>query len=271
MASVIHASQCDRMFRGGGSTQLARVFGIRIGASPGWFLFLFLMIWWLSARFSRRAARRERHHHLRDGRRRRAAVLPLDRAARARPRGRRAAQRHRGPRASTCGSSAAWRSSRATRESPGEEFRIAAAGPSVTLVLTVIGVVAVAIFSHARPGRQPGGRRRRQLAGAGARRVAGARQLRAVGLQPRARLPARRRPDRALDRLEGDRRPQPRHALRRPPRPGLRLHLDRLRRLPAGDGDAADGHLARRSSAGSCRRARAARSCPRSSPSGSRA
>ncbi len=32
--------------------QLARVFGIRIGASPGWFIFLFLMIWWLSDLFA---------------------------------------------------------------------------------------------------------------------------------------------------------------------------------------------------------------------------
>ena len=40
------------MFGGGGSTQLARVFGIRIGASPGWFLFLFLMIWYLSVQFA---------------------------------------------------------------------------------------------------------------------------------------------------------------------------------------------------------------------------
>ena len=37
-------------------------------------------------------------------------------------------------------------------ESPGEEFRIAAAGPFVTLILTVIGVVAVTIFSHANLG-----------------------------------------------------------------------------------------------------------------------
>src|SRR4051794_34748523 len=40
------------MFGGGGSIQLARVFGIRIGASPGWFLFLFLMIWWLAVQFA---------------------------------------------------------------------------------------------------------------------------------------------------------------------------------------------------------------------------
>jgi Zn-dependent protease len=37
---------------GGGSVQLARVFGIRIGASPSWFVVLFLMIYWLSGLFS---------------------------------------------------------------------------------------------------------------------------------------------------------------------------------------------------------------------------
>jgi Zn-dependent protease len=35
----------------GGSVQLARLFGIRIGASPSWFVVLFLMIYWLSDLF----------------------------------------------------------------------------------------------------------------------------------------------------------------------------------------------------------------------------
>jgi Zn-dependent protease len=39
------------MFGGGGSVQLARVFGIRIGANPSWFLVLFLMIYSLSGFF----------------------------------------------------------------------------------------------------------------------------------------------------------------------------------------------------------------------------
>ena len=39
------------MFGSGGSVQLARVFGIRIGASPSWFLVLFLMIYSLSGFF----------------------------------------------------------------------------------------------------------------------------------------------------------------------------------------------------------------------------
>jgi Zn-dependent protease len=36
---------------GGRSIQLARVFGIRIGVDPSWFLVLFLLIWWLSDSF----------------------------------------------------------------------------------------------------------------------------------------------------------------------------------------------------------------------------
>ena len=39
------------MFGGGGSIQLARVFGIRIGVEPSWFLVLFLIIWSLSGEY----------------------------------------------------------------------------------------------------------------------------------------------------------------------------------------------------------------------------
>lgn len=39
------------MFGGGGSIQLARVYGIRIGASPSWFIVLFLLIYLLSGYF----------------------------------------------------------------------------------------------------------------------------------------------------------------------------------------------------------------------------
>ena len=39
------------MFGGGASIQLVRLFGIRIGASPSWFVFLFLIIYLLSGRF----------------------------------------------------------------------------------------------------------------------------------------------------------------------------------------------------------------------------
>lgn len=39
------------MLGAGGSMQLARIFGIRIGASPSWLIFLFLLIWALSGFF----------------------------------------------------------------------------------------------------------------------------------------------------------------------------------------------------------------------------
>jgi Zn-dependent protease len=136
------------MFGAGGSTQLARVFGIRIGASPGWFVFLFLMIWWLSERFADELpgvgdtttyatavagallffvsiALHELGHAI-VARRNGVEVLGID----------------------------LWvfgglaKLSRDS-ESPGEEFRIAAAGPAVTLLITILAAVGVAVFSHA--------------------------------------------------------------------------------------------------------------------------
>src|SRR4051794_35968956 len=136
------------MFGAGGSTQLARVFGIRIGASPGWFVFLFLMIWWLSDRFADALpaatntttyvtavvgallfflsiALHELGHAV-VARRNGIGVLGID----------------------------LWvfgglaKLSRDS-ESPGEEFRVAAAGPAVTLLITLVALVSVAVFSHA--------------------------------------------------------------------------------------------------------------------------
>src|SRR6185312_4822152 len=46
------AMACDDVPKmGSGSIQLARIFGIRIGASPSWFVVLFLMIYYLSGLF----------------------------------------------------------------------------------------------------------------------------------------------------------------------------------------------------------------------------
>jgi Zn-dependent protease len=133
---------------GGGSMQLARVFGIRIGASPGWFVFLFLMIWWLSDLFATALpgasdtttyltavagallfflsiALHELGHAV-VARRNGIEVLGID----------------------------LWvfgglaKLSRDS-QSPGEEFRIAAAGPAVTLLITVLATLGVAVLSHA--------------------------------------------------------------------------------------------------------------------------
>jgi Zn-dependent protease len=134
-------------FRSGGSTQLARVFGIRIGASPGWFVFLFLMIWWLSAQFADALpdasdattygiavlgalmfflsiALHELGHAV-VAKRNGIDVLGID----------------------------LWvfgGLAKLSRDSnsPGEEFRVAAAGPLVTFLLVVLATIGVALSSH---------------------------------------------------------------------------------------------------------------------------
>ena len=47
-----YAATIRPMFGGGGSIQLARVFGIRIGVEPSWFIVLFLIIWSLSGYYA---------------------------------------------------------------------------------------------------------------------------------------------------------------------------------------------------------------------------
>jgi len=135
------------MFRAGGSVQLARVFGIRIGASPSWFVFLFLLIWGLAGFFdsvlpgaSQTAsyatavagallffvsiALHELGHAV-VARRNGIGVLGID----------------------------LWvfgglaKLSRDS-ETPGEEFRVAIAGPIVTAVIAALCLGGVALFSH---------------------------------------------------------------------------------------------------------------------------
>jgi Zn-dependent protease len=134
------------MFGGGGSVQLARVLGIRIGASPSWFLVLFLMIYSLSGFFDTvlkgssttaylvavagallfffSLALHELGHAIvaqRNG----IEVLGID----------------------------LWlfgglaKLSRDS-ESPGEEFRVAVAGPVVTALIVLLCLLGVAASSH---------------------------------------------------------------------------------------------------------------------------
>ncbi len=119
-------------------------------------------------------------------------------------------------------------------DSPSTEFKVAVAGPLVTLaivvVLTVIGLAAAgpdefwrAVLIESDAG----------VSGAlAAGRLAGVDQLPRPRLQPAAGLPDGRGPDRAGARLVAHRRPQLCHPLRRPPRACLRLHLHRRRPPP---------------------------------------
>jgi Zn-dependent protease len=134
------------MFGGGGSVQLARVFGIRIGANPSWFVVLFLMIYSLSGFFDAvldvsnavaylvsvaaallffvSLALHELGHAL-VARRNGIGVLGID----------------------------LWLFGGVAKlsrdsESPGEEFRVAAAGPAVTAAIAALCLVGVAVSSH---------------------------------------------------------------------------------------------------------------------------
>jgi hypothetical protein len=80
---------------GGGSIQLARVFGIRIGVDPSWFFILFLIIWSLSGYYGDERLFGEGTT---------AFVLAVVSALLSRPGGRASASP-----GSTCGCSAAWR------------------------------------------------------------------------------------------------------------------------------------------------------------------
>jgi Zn-dependent protease len=135
------------MFGRGGSVQLARIFGIRIGASPSWFVFLFLLIWGLAGFF--------------DG------VLP-DASALAsyatavagallffasialHELGHAVVARRNGIDVQGIDLWVFGGLAKLSRDSetPGEEFRIAIAGPIVTFIIGLLCLGGVALFSH---------------------------------------------------------------------------------------------------------------------------
>jgi Zn-dependent protease len=136
------------MFGGGGSTQLARVFGIRIGASPGWFVFLFLMIWWLSDRFAEElpAASNTTTYATAV-----AGALLFFLSIALHELGHAVVARRNGIEVLGIDLWVFGGLAKLSRDSqsPGEEFRVAAAGPAVTLLITIVAGVGVAVFSHA--------------------------------------------------------------------------------------------------------------------------
>ena len=149
-----------------GSIQLARVFGIRIGASPSWFVVALIFIVWLSTAYDDQYGQTTGYLM---------AVVSvalfflsltlheLGHAWVARRNG-------IGSPGSTCGSSAASPSSRRDSESPGEEFRVSAAGPAVTLLIVIVACVRGLLVGGSGdfvdalvPARPPGRRRWRVL------------------------------------------------------------------------------------------------------------
>ena len=125
------------MLGGGGSIQLGRIFGIRIGASPSWFIVLFVMIFALSGYFSDTLA---------DSSSTTAYAVAVAGAALffasliLHELGHAIVARRSGIGISGIDLWFFGGLAKMTRDtsSPGEEFRVAAAGPAVTLVIMAV-------------------------------------------------------------------------------------------------------------------------------------
>ena len=126
------------MLGGGGSIQIARVFGIRVGASPSWFVVLFVLIYLLSDYFESKLGGSATEAYLVAV----AAVLLFFGSIILHELGHALAARRQGI---VTNGIDLWffggiaKLSRDT-ESPGAEFKIAAAGPAVTALITALCV-----------------------------------------------------------------------------------------------------------------------------------
>ena len=134
-----------RMFGGGSSIQIARLFGIRIGASPSWFVVLFILIYVLSGYFTDRTDGSATEGYLVAV----AAVLLFFGSIVLHELGHALAARREGI---TTNAIDLWffggiaKLSRDT-DSPGAEFKVAAAGPAVTAVICAICVALAAAIA----------------------------------------------------------------------------------------------------------------------------
>jgi Zn-dependent protease len=129
---------CHHVFMGTGSIQLARIFGIRIGASPSWFVVLFIMILGLSSSYTDRYSDTTAYGIAVASAALFFVSLTLHELGHA------LVARHNGIEIAGIdlwffgGIAKLNRDSR----SPGEEFRVSAAGPAVTLLIIVVCVLA---------------------------------------------------------------------------------------------------------------------------------
>ncbi|MDA0163289.1 site-2 protease family protein [Solirubrobacter ginsenosidimutans] len=123
------------VFGGGNSLQLFRVRGIRVGVHPTWFLILFLFIWWTNDSFANAIAEPNQGFY--------AAVIAaflFFGSIVLHELGHAFAARREGIGVGGIDLFFFGGFMRAMRDSetPGEEFRVAAAGPAVTLILTLV-------------------------------------------------------------------------------------------------------------------------------------
>jgi Zn-dependent protease len=138
----LRAPACHHVGMGGGSIQLARIFGIRIGASPSWFVIALIFIVWLATAYDDRYGQTTAYVVAL------ASVALFFLSLTLHELGHALVARRHGIEIAGIdlwffgGIAKLSRDSR----SPGEEFRVAAAGPAVTLLIVVlccvVGVLA---------------------------------------------------------------------------------------------------------------------------------
>ena len=220
------------MFGTGSSFQLARVFGIRIGVNASWFIVLFLFIYLFQGQFEQKLAASDTVAFAVAV----VAALLFFGSILLHELGHALAARREGIEVTGIELflfGGVMKMSRDT-DTPGAEFRVAAAGPAVTLLIVIVGgllgmllVGPDRLLDSGVPQRQP-------ERGHPDRARVRARQLQppAARVQPRPRVPARRRADRARGGLAAHRRPRQGDPLLGPPRAALRGDSGRLRRLP---------------------------------------
>ncbi len=216
---------------GGGSIQLARVLGIRIGVEPSWFLVLFLIIWSLSGEYGDLFPGEDAKsfalavisallffvcvllHELGH------AVVAIRNGI--------------GIQGIDLWLFGGVAKMERDTDSAGVEFRVAVAGPLVTLVIALACFGAGTLISGSGSALDSA-----RLDAASSDEVLSVLGFLAfvnatlLVVQPDPGLPARRRADRARDRLVVHRRPRPRHPLRRAAGTDLLLPDDRRGRLP---------------------------------------
>ncbi|MGB2711137.1 MAG: site-2 protease family protein [Conexibacter sp.] len=126
------------MFGRSGSIQLARVLGIRIGVDASWFVVLFLVIFWLSSEFQRQLDSSDTTAYLTAV----ASALLLFASIVVHELGHALAARRHGIDVAGITISPLGGFALLSRESrtPGEEFKVAAAGPLATLAIIVVCV-----------------------------------------------------------------------------------------------------------------------------------
>ena len=134
------------MFGRGGSIQLARVFGIRIGASPSWFVVLFFLIYSLSGFFNDVLTVSNATAYLIAV----AAALLFFVSLALHELGHALVARRNGVEVLGIDLWLFGGLAKLSRDSetPGEEFRIAAAGPAVTALIALLCLGGVALTSH---------------------------------------------------------------------------------------------------------------------------